>query len=365
MKDQHREIFFFTEKYTGNDYNHQEIIQPWKNTLNYINRFSISEEDGFDIAGVFTMKNSEGSTKSRQTNPKYLNEILKKNYEPRAEILKNLWKASGIVHVFISGMKLYKDHPNRKNESMVELNQIIRDCFKNVNRKYVKSLQVSLMEFRASGKIRPSMGVRINSMDVNDLYKRQNDSLMSFGNDLDRFYGQCLHEKIQNEVVQFFHAQQLTTDEFESYQYKFENLVDERFLTNHRQNRKTYTKILARFASTENNEGFDTDWNIKFVKAQHRFNHNISQLEHRKKSVYDLSQNQDYKLFIGYRASFQVPLHLRFNKAFLAELTNFSQQKLTHSKLWKWANGIIQSEQEYQRQCKFFKKVKSFNSCLQ
>ena len=70
MMNQHREIFFFTEKYTGTDSHHHEIIQSWKNTLNYINRFSISEEDAFDIAGIYTMTNSSVLTKSQKKNLK-------------------------------------------------------------------------------------------------------------------------------------------------------------------------------------------------------------------------------------------------------------------------------------------------------
>ena len=127
MKDKHREIFFFTEKYTGGDLTHQEIIQPWKNTLNYINRFSISEEDGFDIAGVFTMQNSEMSTQSSSKNPSHLNNIMEQTYTQRTEILNHLSKAAGFVHVFISGMKLYKNRQKAGRDSYVYLNQIIRD----------------------------------------------------------------------------------------------------------------------------------------------------------------------------------------------------------------------------------------------
>ena len=164
MKNQHREMFFFTEKYTGNDHNHQEIIHPWKNTLNYINRFSISEEDGFDIAGIFTMTNTNISTKAKK-NSNLLNRVLEETYKERAGVLNHLSLASGIVHVFISGMKLYRTKKwKSRRESYVDLERIVRECSLKINRDNVESLRVSVMEFRVSKKIRPSIGAKITTL---------------------------------------------------------------------------------------------------------------------------------------------------------------------------------------------------------
>ena len=280
MKNQHREMFFFTEKYTGKDFHHHEIVQPWKNTLNYINRFSISEEDAFDIAGVYTMNNSSHLTKSQKKRSKksksILDNMLKKTYPSRAEILSHLSGASGIVHVFISGMKLYRDYPGKIRESYVELNQIIRDCISIVDSENVESLRVSVMELRVSGKIRPSLGIKINSMDVRDLYRKQHKSLVSFNNDLDTFYSQCLENSIENEPIQFFHAQQLTLDEFQSFQNSFEKWFHLRITNANQKNCKNYTKILGKFASTQVFK--NTDWNDEFQNAKNIFAHNVSQL---------------------------------------------------------------------------------------
>ena len=358
MKDQHREMFFFTEKYNGKDSDHHEIVQPWKNTLNYINKFSISEEDGFDIGGVFTMTNSNVSTKSSSKNPGHLNKIMEETYKERTKILNNLSKAAGCLHVFISGMKLYRNPRKSNRDSYVELNQIIRDCLFKVDKNKVASLRVTVMEFRVKRRIRPSIGVKISSMDVGDLYKKQHQSLMSFNNDLDLFYEQCLHKKVPNEVVQFFHAQQLTAEEFQSFQCRCEESIHKRFSTSHRQNCSKYTKVLGKFASIENDEIFNSDWNIDFVNAKNIFEENKSQLNDTKRSVLNLSENQDYKLFIGYRASFQVPLDGKS----INKITKSSRGKLTYLKLWNWAD--VESEQEYKRQLKSFRQVKPFNNCL-
>ena len=77
MKNQSREIFFLVE----NEYHpFYSPNGPWKNTLNYMNKFTISESDGFEIAGVYTLKNQ-------------LSE---------APTFNCLSRAKGIVHVFIS-----------------------------------------------------------------------------------------------------------------------------------------------------------------------------------------------------------------------------------------------------------------------
>ena len=214
------------------------------------------------------------------------------------------------------------------------------------------------MEFRFSGKIRPSIGVKIGSMDVDELYKMQHTSLLSFNNDLDLFYEQCLDEKVQNGVVQFFHAQQLTKDEFQSFQCRFEDLIHKRYSTSYRQNCSKYTKILEKFASIKNDEIINTDWNTNLINAKYIFEENRSQLNERKRAVCDLSENQDYKLFVGYRASFQVPL----DETSIAKLTKSSRGKLSHSKLWNWAN--FKTVHEYKRQIKSFSQVKPFDNCL-
>ena len=367
MAGKHREMYFFTEKYIGKDKNHREIIRSWKNTLNYINRFSISEEDGFDIAGIFTMTNSSQLTKSIKRKSKrsknFLNKELAKTYPSRAEILRHLSEASGIVHVFISGMKLYRDHRLRKKGSYVELNKIIRHCISNVQKENVELLRVTVMECRVSEKIRTSRGFKINSSDVGALYKKQNESVMSLNNDLDSFYLQCLDNSVKNGVIQFFHAQQLTPDEFKIFQIVYEKWLQARISTAHRRNHSKFTKILRRLSSTDDAEPFKkTDLDSELRKAKNIFEQNVTRLNDRHKLVLDSSANQDFKLYIGFRATIEIPLDQGINNdnnGWLTELIFSLESKLIHSQLWQCGRFQTESEREFKRQ------YKSFKGCLQ
>ena len=246
-----------------------------------------------------------------------------------------------------------------KKDSYVELNRIIRDCWSNVIDENVKCLRVSIMEFRASGKIRPSLGFRVDSLDVHNLYKKQHNSLMSFNNDLDLFYSQCLNESVPNEVVQFFHAQQLTSDEFRIFQNNFVQLLSSRFAWGNQRNQSRYRKTLAKLAFKYKNEEFNiTDWKSGKIKAKHIFEHNVTRLQKRKKSVFDRSENQNFRLFIGYRATVELPLDQDIDPVWFDELIKSLERKLMHSKLWQWADIQTESEKMFKR------RYKSFKGCL-
>ena len=124
MTKQHREAYFFTERYVGENQRDREKHQSRKNTLNYMNRFTISEADAFEIAGFYEIENTSetfhiyGRTLiphrhmdiSFSDMPRYMRCALSGLDCKRMSLLRHLSKASGIVHIFISGMSLYTDH---------------------------------------------------------------------------------------------------------------------------------------------------------------------------------------------------------------------------------------------------------------
>ena len=52
MSEKRNEMFFFVENYVGNSSQVHENRHPKKLMVNYINKFSISEDNRFDIGGV-------------------------------------------------------------------------------------------------------------------------------------------------------------------------------------------------------------------------------------------------------------------------------------------------------------------------
>lgn len=185
MKNQSRENFFLVE----NEYHpFYSPNGPWKNTLNYMNKFSISETDGFDIAGVFTFKNQ-------------LSEVPTFNC---------LSRAKGIVHVFIS---------EKRRKSYLCLDYISK-CLSSIIIQKVKTLRVSVMEMVYNGYGNGfgymDSDSRIDLYKVEELYRNQRDEYrISLNNQLDSFYDQCLNAKIQIGVVYYFYAQLLDPKKLE------------------------------------------------------------------------------------------------------------------------------------------------------
>ena len=57
----HKELLFFIENYTGlNDYI-KEMTKPCKHARTYMNRFTICEDDQFDISNVVVLNSKWGS----------------------------------------------------------------------------------------------------------------------------------------------------------------------------------------------------------------------------------------------------------------------------------------------------------------
>ena len=223
MKTKNREIFFFIEQYDGN--HDREEYHQWKNTRNYMNKFSISEEDSFDIIGIYTINNPSTRDYPNRNDDQYLKRIQNETLTERKKVFEHLAKASGIVHVFISGMLLYTEHEQKRkgtfrNQSYVCLHYIIPKCLSSVIFLKIKTLRISVMEMRIGRRTKPSKGNKIHSNDVNQLYK--NEHKMSLNDQLDIFYENCLKDSVRNEVVYIYHAPLLTTNDFFIFQDKYD-----------------------------------------------------------------------------------------------------------------------------------------------
>ena len=104
-----QENFFFTENPTEND---EPITYrlPIRKTLNYVNRFSISENDQHDISGFFILDNPTDFKKYQPSEKTQCRtEIDKKRKEISKSIASQLSKCHGVVNFFLSGNALFKD----------------------------------------------------------------------------------------------------------------------------------------------------------------------------------------------------------------------------------------------------------------
>ena len=68
----------------------------------------------------------------------------------------------------------------------------------------------------------PNYSNRIDKEEVKRLYKKREIHTISLNDQLESFYNKCTNNRFRkHEVTYFFHAENLSFDELESYQTKF------------------------------------------------------------------------------------------------------------------------------------------------
>ena len=98
MFGQNRQCFFLTENHFKNGArNHNNL--PWKNTRNYMNKFTVSEDDRFEICGIFPIHTGQMNKACKEEKKNILRQIITK-----------MSAMSGNVDVFVSGMKLLNNN---------------------------------------------------------------------------------------------------------------------------------------------------------------------------------------------------------------------------------------------------------------
>ena len=271
----------------------------------------------------------------------FLSRMQEKTMNERKKVFEHLAKASGIVHVFISGMLLYTEHEQKTKafnqvitKSYVCLEYIIPKCLSSVVFQKVKTLRISVMEMRIGRQTKPSKGDKIHSQDNDQFHKNENDSKMSFGNQLDIFYENCLQDSVENEVVYFFHAPLLTADDFLIFQTQYVELQYGSLSSSDRFNRRRYTHILAELASIDDEEE-KYDWNLKLEQSKIEFEDTTEKRKDEHNSKLILSRRQDHRLYIGYRATIEFSFDNGKTKwSELPEIIKCMQDKLFWSTLW-------------------------------
>ena len=305
MSEKSNEIFCFIENYIGGSSQVNENHHPNKLMLNNINKFSISEDDAFDISGIVHLESLSGKTrglkirKKRQKSKKRKDRQLLQieNHSQRKEALKCLSTATGNVHVFIFGMNLYVES-NEKDESYIDLKMMMNEILSVIRKTNAEFLQVSFSELRVSSGTSPSMGMRIDQFQVRELY-RQKTATLSFNNQLDEFYEKSQSRNIRCDVCYFFLAELLRQKELETYKRRFNEIEQCRM-------ERKGTRVET--------------------KSKHE-------------KILQESQYKEYRLFTGFRATLSFPVTLysgNQDDKILELIYKNLESKLAYSIIWKW-----------------------------
>ena len=106
MFGQNRQCFFLTENHFKNGARNDNNL-PWKNTRNYMNKFTVSEHDRFEICGIFPIHTGQMNKACKEERKNITRQIKTK-----------LSAMSGTVDLFVSGMKLLYDKYFPSDEGM-------------------------------------------------------------------------------------------------------------------------------------------------------------------------------------------------------------------------------------------------------
>ena len=108
MANKNREIYFIVENSGGND----DISYSEKMALNLMNKFSISENDQFEISGIHSYYNKPGMK---------LSKLKREIRNERSQMFNSaiLKKASGTFEVFVCGMNILINYKVSKAYSKI------------------------------------------------------------------------------------------------------------------------------------------------------------------------------------------------------------------------------------------------------
>ena len=114
---------------------------------------------------------------------------------------------------------------------------LIKNAISSIPNDRIQRLRISLMEFLPMSEIIKSAENHINERLASQLYRNSNrpwvtawDSppWVSFNNQLDKFYEECLINKIENETVRYFYSRKTTANEFINFEKSYQSKEEKR-----------------------------------------------------------------------------------------------------------------------------------------
>ena len=170
MMEHQKDMVFFIDSYSESGNNDISKVAG-KFARNYLNKFTINEDDQFEISNVHILD------ASRKRGPRRIDCMV--------ESIKT--SISTDLDVVLFGTYGAKGKP--KGESSSEIRQICARL-KNVNSN-IENLRISFIDMDMRGAMHP-MNSRITSGNVNDLYvQTRRDWKLSLNEELEMFYEKC------------------------------------------------------------------------------------------------------------------------------------------------------------------------------
>ena len=289
-----REILFLQHAYKQYNRSDNHMQRPTKIFVNYMNKFSISEDDAFDIAGVHNLFSlSEGSFNWIET--------------------KRKLSASEQVYIFVSGLQIFD---TSRESYLIILKKLVDDVISNLEASKIENVQLSFIELIYFGEY-PIPRTRIDKRWAEDLYRRQNAEMMSFNNQVEILYEDCLQNighlrshfelsgtsflnfVVLNGKFGFFITEKLENADFQSLKDAYLSKKIDEF---EREQKLLRDKILEKY-KRHLTDPVGTTFEFDFREE-------LAAEEEKLQIAFDLaiekSERQDHRLFQGYQATISI-----------------------------------------------------------
>ena len=204
-----KELLFFIENYTGrNDYI-KDMTKPCKHARTYMNRFTICEDDQYEISEIHVMNSNWGIKAGKR--PTKIQKIIKS--------MAALSAAN--IDIFLFGWYEFRGHLGGTTRR-IDIKDTLTKCLRNVNSK-IETLRISFMDMNIRRQPSGRASNRIDTQEVKNLYKEQNTYKISLNDQLEAFYEKCRDGQLSgHEIAYYFHAELLPPDEFAACHAKVE-----------------------------------------------------------------------------------------------------------------------------------------------
>ena len=180
------------------------------------------------------------------------------------------------------------------------------------------------MEFRLMSNIIRSADHHINERLAVELYRNSNTavrelapftgtfaidsrpSLVSFNDQLDKFYEDCLLNRIENETVRYFYARKTTVNEFKNFEKSYQKKEESRVEQVDNNTSRSHPNKLYNFYKKSREQNWNKE---ELSKNRKKFNKKFSEYEKKsrkrvreeRKHAAQFSEFLDHQLFHGSR----------------------------------------------------------------
>lgn len=196
-----KELLFFIENYTGRNEYIKDMTKPCKHARTYMNRFTICEDDQFEISKIHVLNSNWGMKAGKR--PTKIQRIIKS--------MKTLSATN--IDIFLFGWYEFRGHLGGTTRR-IDIKDTLTKCLRQVNSE-IETLRISFMDMNIRRQPSCRASNRIDTEEVKNLYKEQKAYKISLNDQLETFYEKCRDGGLTgHEISYYFHTELLPPEEF-------------------------------------------------------------------------------------------------------------------------------------------------------